>query len=49
MNLLIRKFKNVSVDRGKFEIKIYAAFITMKVLEPLTETVYLDSKFNFKK
>ena len=48
IDLLIRKFKNVSVDRGKFEIKIYAAFITMKVLEPLTETVYLDSKFNFK-
>lgn len=48
IDLLIRKFKNVTVDRGKFEVKIYAAFITMQVMEPLTETVYLDSKFNLK-
>lgn len=48
IDLLVREFKNASVDRGKFEVKIYAAFITMQVLEPLTKTVYLDSKFNFK-
>lgn len=48
MDLLIREFKNISVDRGKFEVKIYAAFITLKVLEPLTETIYLNSKFDYK-
>ena len=48
IDLLVRKFKNATVDRGKFEVKIYAAFITMKVMEPLTETIYLNSKFNFK-
>ena len=48
IDLLVREFKNASVDRGKFEVKIYAAFITMQVLEPLTKTVYLESKFNFK-
>ncbi len=48
IDLLVRQFKNATVDRGKFEVKIYAAFITMQVLEPLTETVYLNSKFNFK-
>ena len=48
IDLLVRQFKNATVDRGKFEVKIYAAFITMQVLEPLTKTVYLDSKFNFK-
>ena len=48
IDLLVRKFKNATVDRGQFEVKIYAAFITMKVMEPLTETIYLNSKFNFK-
>tara|TARA_B100000989_G_C19520522_1_gene463951 strand:+ start:1521 stop:2684 length:1164 start_codon:yes stop_codon:yes gene_type:complete len=48
IDLLIREFKNVTVDRGKFEVKIFAAFITIQALEPLTETVYLNSKFNFK-
>ena len=48
MDLLIREFKNVTVDRGKFEVKIYAAFITLNVLEPLTNTSYVNSKFDYK-
>lgn len=48
IDLLVREFKNVTVDRGKFEVKIFAAFITIQVLEPLTETIYMNSKFNFK-
>jgi len=48
IDLLVREFKNATVDRGKFEVKIFAAFITIQVLEPLTETIYLNSKFNFK-
>ncbi len=48
MDLLIREFKNITVDRGKFEVKVYGAFITLKVIEPLTNTIYLDSKFDFK-
>ena len=48
MDLLIREFKNVTVDRDRFEVKIYAAFITLNVLEPLTNTSYVNSKFDYK-
>ena len=48
MDLTVREFKNITVDRGKFEVKIYAAFITLNVLEPLTNTSYVNSKFDYK-
>ena len=48
MDLTVREFKNITVDRGKFEVKIYAAFITLDVLEPLTNTSYVNSKFDYK-
>ena len=44
----LREFKNVTVDRDRFEVKIYAAFITLNVLEPLTNTSYVNSKFDYK-
>ena len=46
--MLVREFKNANVEKEKFVVKIFGAFITLKVLEPLSEKVYLDSKFNFK-
>ena len=48
VDLLIREFKNANVDKEKFVVKIYGAFVTLKVLEPLSGKTYLDSKFNFK-
>ena len=48
VDLLIREFKNANVEKEKFAVKIFGAFVTLKVLEPLSEKVYLDSKFNFK-
>ena len=32
----------------EFVVKIFGAFITLKVSEPLSGKTYLDSKFNFK-
>ena len=46
--MLIREFKNANVDKEKFVVKIFGAFITLKVSEPLSGKTYLDSKFNFK-
>ena len=48
VDMLIRQFKNVNVEKEKYDVKIYGAFITLKVLEPLSGKTYLDSKFNFK-
>ena len=42
--MLIREFKNANVDKEKFVVKIFGAFITLKVLEPLSE----KSLFGFK-
>lgn len=48
VDMLIREFKNANVDKEKFVVKIFGAFITLKVSEPLSGKTYLDSKFNFK-
>ena len=48
IDMLIREFKNVTVDKEKFEMKIFGAFVTLQVMEPLTEKKYLNSKFNYK-
>ncbi len=48
VDMLIREFKNANVNKEKFVVKIFGAFITLKVSEPLSGKTYLDSKFNFK-
>ena len=39
--MLIREFKNANVDKEKFVVKIFGAFITLKVSEPLSGKLIL--------
>ena len=46
--MLIREFKNANVDKEKFVVKIFGAFITLESFRAVIGKTYLDSKFNFK-
>lgn len=48
IDLLVREFKSAKVEEKNFDGYVYGAFITLKVIEPVTESIKLESKFNFK-
>jgi hypothetical protein len=48
VDILIREFKKSYVDDKVYDGYIYGAFITLKVIEPLANTIKFESKFNYK-
>jgi hypothetical protein len=48
IDLIVREFKSAKVEEKNFDGYVYGAFITLKVIEPVTGNIKLESKFNFK-
>lgn len=48
IDILVREFKNAKLEEKNYDGYIYGSFITLKVSEPTTGKIKLDSKFNFK-
>ncbi len=48
IDILIRKFKQVTLDAASYDGYIFGSFITLTVSEPLSGQVFLHSKFNLK-
>lgn len=48
IDVLVREFKSAKIEEKNYDGYVYGAFITLKVVEPMTESVKLDSKFNYK-
>lgn len=48
IDILVREFKNAKLEEKNYDGYVYGAFITLKLSEPTTGNVKVDSKFNFK-
>jgi hypothetical protein len=48
IDILVREFKSAKIEEKNIEGYVYGAFITLKVSEPLSGSVKVDSKFNYK-
>lgn len=48
IDILVREFKNAKLEEKNYDGYVYGSFITLKVSEPTTGKIKLDSKFNFK-
>ena len=49
IDVLVREFKRASVEqKNVYDAYIYGAFVTLKVLEPISGNVKFESKFNYK-
>lgn len=48
IDVLVREFKKSVVKTKVYDGYIYGAFITLKLVEPVTGQVKMESKFNFK-
>ncbi len=48
IDILVREFRNTKLEENNYDGYVYGAFITLKLSEPNTGNVKVDSKFNFK-
>lgn len=48
IDIFVREFKKSYIDNKVYDGYIYGAFITLKVLEPVANSVKFESKFNYK-
>ena len=48
LNILVREFKKIKIDEDNFDGYVFGAFVTMELIEPLSNKKYLESKFNIK-